>query len=97
MIWYNKRKEREAVKLLSRKENKQTKMFFGTLEELMPKEHFLRDLDNTVDFNFIYEKVKLLYSNTGRPSVDPVVLVKMLLLGYLYGIESERSLSKKSV
>ena len=70
-------------------------MFFGTLEELMPKEHFLRDLDNTVDFNFIYEKVELLYSNTGRPSVDPVVLVKMLLLGYLYGIESERKLEQE--
>ena len=81
--------------MLSRKENKQTKMFFGTLEELMPKEHFLRDLDNTVDFNFIYEKVELLYSNTGRPSVDPVVLVKMLLLGYLYGIESERKLEQE--
>ena len=39
--------------MLSRRENKQIKMFFGSLEELMPKEHFLRDLDNTVDFDVI--------------------------------------------
>ncbi len=70
-------------------------MFFGTMEEIMPKEHFLRDLDRLVDFNFIYEKVESLYSNTGRPSVDPVVLIKMLLIGYLYGIESERKLEQE--
>ena len=58
----------------------------------MPEKHFLRDLDRLVDFDFVYEKVEALYSRTGRPSVDPVVIVKMLLLGYLYGIGSERKL-----
>lgn len=81
--------------MLNRNENKQMKIFFGTLDELMPKEHFLRDLDNIVDFNFIYNKVETLYSNTGRPSIDPVMLIKMLLLGYLYGIESERKLEQE--
>ncbi len=78
-----------------KKNNKQMKMFFGTIDEIMPKEHFLRNLDRLVDFNFIYEKVESLYSNTGRPSVDPVVLIKMLLIGYLYGIESERKLEQE--
>lgn len=81
--------------MLNRNENKQMKIFFGTLDELMPKDHFLRDLDNIVDFNFIYNKVESLYSKTGRPSIDPVVLIKMLLLGYLYGIESERRLEQE--
>lgn len=70
-------------------------MFFGTIEDLMPKEHFLRDLDRLVDFEFVYEKVEHLYANTGRPSIDPVVIVKMLLLGYLYGIDSERKLEQE--
>lgn len=48
-----------------------------------------------VDFNFIYDKVEALYSNTGRPSVDPVMLIKMMLIGYLYGIESERKLEQE--
>jgi len=71
------------------------KMCLVTLDELMPQEHFLRDLDRCVDFNFIYDKVEALYSNTGRPSVDPVMLIKMMLIGYLYGIESERRLEQE--
>jgi len=63
-----------------------------TIEELMPEKHFLRDLDKYVSFDFIYEKVAHLYSSTGRRSVDPIVLVKMLLIGFLYGIDSERRL-----
>ena len=58
----------------------------------MPKEHFLRDLEKYVDFRFIYDKVKDLYSNKGSPSIDPVMIIKMLLIGYLYGIDSERKL-----
>lgn len=81
--------------MLNRNENRQMKMCFVTLEELMPQEHFLRDLDRCVDFNFIYDKVEALYSNTGRPSVDPVMLIKMMLIGYLYGIESERRLEQE--
>lgn len=81
--------------MLNRNENRQMKMCLVTLDELMPQEHFLRDLDKCVDFSFIYDKVETLYSNTGRPSVDPVMLVKMMLIGYLYGIESERRLEQE--
>lgn len=70
-------------------------MILHTLEDLMPKEHFLRDLDAAVDFSFIYDKVEDLYASSGRPSVDPVVLVKILLIGYLYGIPSERKLEQE--
>ena len=80
--------------MLKRAESKQMKMSFVTLEELMPQEHFLRDLDRLVDFDFIYDKVADLYSNTGRPSIDPVVMIKMLLIGYIYGIDSERKLEQ---
>ena len=72
----------------------QQKMLCITLESLMPEKHFLRDLDRLVDFDFVYEKVETLYSHTGRP-VDPVIVVKMLLLGYLYGIDSERKLEQE--
>ena len=47
--------------MLKRAESKQMKMSFVTLEELMPQEHFLRDLDRLVDFDFIYDKVADLY------------------------------------
>lgn len=81
--------------MLKKSENKQMKMSFVTLENLMPQEHFLRDLDRLVDFDFIYDRVADLYSNTGRPSIDPVVLIKMLLIGYIYGIDSERKLEQE--
>lgn len=81
--------------MLSKSKGKQSKFICMTIEDLMPEEHFLRDLDRYVDFSFVYEKVKNLYSETGRPSIDPVVIIKMLLIGYLYGIESERRLEKE--
>ena len=70
----------------------QPKIQFCTIEDLMPQEHFLRDVVAAIDFNFIYEKVEHLYSGTGRPSIDPVIIVKILLIGYLYDIFSERKL-----
>jgi transposase len=81
--------------MLRRAEPRQMKMAFVTLDELMPETHFLRDLDRLVSFDFIYDKISDLYSSTGRPSVDPVVLIKMLLIGYLYGIDSERRLEQE--
>ena len=67
--------------MLRTEEGKQLKIFCGSIEDLMPKEHFLRDLEKYVDFRFIYDKVKDLYSNKGRPSIDPIMIIKMLLIG----------------
>ena len=55
-------------------------------ESLVPKDHLLRKVDAAVGFNRIYEMVEPLYSEeNGRPSVDPVVLFKMVLIQHLYG------------
>jgi transposase len=60
---------------------------------MVRKDHLLRKVKKYIDFSFILEKTRHLYSpDNGRPSVDPTVLFKMLLLGYLYGIRSERRL-----
>ena len=82
--------------MLTKNNGKQDKIILTTLEQLMPQNHFLRDLDKYVDFSFIYEKVPHMYSNFGRPSVDPVIFVKMLLLGFLYGIDSDRRFEKET-
>ncbi len=66
------------------------------MEDLVPKNYFLRKVDAGIDFGFIYEKVRDLYSsNNGGPSIDPVVLVKYLLIGLIYGIESERRIEQE--
>ena len=66
-----------------------------TIEDLVPQDHFLRDLDAAVDFSFIYDEVREYYcANNGRPGIDPVVMVKYLLLGYIYNIPSERQIEE---
>ena len=70
----------------------QPKLQFCTIEDLMPKEHFLRDVYNAINFDFIYDRVEHLYSAVGRPSIAPVIIAKIFLIGYLYDIASERKL-----
>lgn len=65
-------------------------------EELVPQNHILREIDAAVDFSFIYELTKDMYSNeTGRPSVDPIVLFKIVIIQYLFGIKSMRQTIKE--
>jgi len=65
------------------------------MEDLVPENHLLKLIDKHVDFSFIRAKMRDLYSHTGRPSIDPEVLIRMLLVGYLYGITSERRLCEE--
>ena len=62
------------------------------MEMMIPQNHLLRKIDRMVGFEFIYELLAPYYPSNGRPSVDPVSMFKMLLVGYLYGIKSERRL-----
>lgn len=67
-----------------------------SIELLVPANHLLRKIDAAVDFAFIRERVRHLYcADNGRPALDPVVRFKLLLLGYLYGVRSERQLMRE--
>lgn len=62
-----------------------------SIEDLVPQDHIIRDIDRAINLDFIYDEVKDLYSaDIGRPSVDPVVLFKIVLLQYIFGIRSMR-------
>jgi transposase len=75
---------------------KQVRSEFVCIEDLVPTDHLLRQIDKHIKFGFIYDKTKGLYSeNKGRPCLDVVLLFKMMLLGYLYGIRSERELERQ--
>ena len=67
-----------------------------SLDSAVPPDHLVRQLDRCVDFGFIRPLVRPLYSHTGQPSVDPVVLFKLALLGYLYNIRSERQMCEEA-
>ncbi len=83
--------------LLSKKADEHRKQVsIVCIEDLVPKNHILRDIDKAIDFYFIYDEVKDLYSDeTGRPSVDPVVLFKIILVQYTFGIRSMRQTMKE--
>ena len=82
--------------MMTIQENLQTSMFSVTLEEIVPNDHFLRKLDKLVDFGFVYDELAPYYcANNGRPSTDPVVIIKSLLIAFLYGIQSERRLEQE--
>lgn len=82
MLNRNIKKSREQVQLVS-------------IDELVPKEHLLRDIERSIDFSFIYEIVADKYSaNQGRPSLDPVMLIKIPMIQYLFGIKSMRQTIK---
>ena len=66
-----------------------------SIEDLVPKDHLVRKLDAAIDYNFIYPLVEHLYSDIGRPSVDPVVLFKMTFIQYVFGIRSMRQTIKE--
>ena len=79
--------------MLKRQSEQQSRMEVVVLGDLVPANHLLRKIDKAIDFNFIHDKVKHLYcEDNGRPAIEPVVLFKMLFIGYLFGIRSEQRL-----
>ncbi len=66
--------------------------YYFRLQDQIPEDHLLRLIDSHIDFSFVREQLRDFYSPMGRPSIDPEVLLRLLLVGYLYGITSERRL-----
>ena len=79
--------------MLKESNGNQLKYEFVTIENLVPENHLLRKIDKVIDFSFINEICKPYYClDNGRPAIEPEVLFRMLFIGYLYGIRSERRL-----
>jgi len=74
----------------------QEPLFFGfSLERHVPTDHMLRSIDRFVDLDGVRAHLRPLYSSIGRPSIDPELLIRMLLVGYCFGIRSERRLCEE--
>ena len=80
---------------MMKKQTGQIQMVILDIDSMVPESHLLRQIKNCVNFDFIYEKTVPYYSKVERKSIDPVILIKMLLIGYLYGIKSERRLGEE--
>ena len=76
-------------------DKKREQVMFFSMDDMVPKDHLLRLIEQSIDFSFIYDLVKDRYSSDiGRPSIDPVMLIKIQLIQCLYGIRSMRQTIK---
>ena len=75
---------------MTKRLNKQFSNEFINIEEMIPENHFLRVIEKHFDWNFIYDEVEKLYSKLGRKSIDPVVLIKIHILKFLFNEDSLR-------
>jgi len=81
---------------MGQRQVEQVALFYEfSLERYVPVTHSLRSIERFVDLSDVRSHVAPFYSSTGRPSVDPELLVRVLLVGYCYGIRSERRLCEE--
>nr|WP_255547700.1 IS1182 family transposase [Crassaminicella indica] len=82
--------------MLTKNNGYQNRIETVMIENLVSEDHLLRKINKYINFSFIYDLVEDKYClDNGRPSIDPVVLFKMMFIGYLYGIRSERRLMEE--
>ncbi len=79
--------------MMGREDDDQDQLFYQfNLDELVPEDHLLRYIDRVLDLKGLRAHLGPFYSHTGRPSIDPELMIRMLLIGYCFGIRSERRL-----
>tara|TARA_R110000737_G_scaffold183923_1_gene207388 strand:+ start:211 stop:612 length:402 start_codon:yes stop_codon:yes gene_type:complete len=79
--------------MMGRLEKGQDQLFYDVcLEKLVPPDHMARKLDAIVDLSWVARDLAPFYSHTGRPSIDPELMLRMLIVGYVFAIRSERQL-----
>ena len=82
--------------MMGPKQEAQAALFYEfSLEHHVPQDHLLRSIDRFVDLSDIRQYLTEFYSHTGRPSIDPELLIRMLLVGYCSGIRSERRICEE--
>ena len=89
-LWYNR--VEGAREMMTRNGGRnRDQIEFTSLEELVPEDHLVRKLENAIDWSFIYELVENSYcEDNGRPSLDPVILIKLAVIQFMFGIRSMR-------
>jgi transposase len=82
--------------MMGRQDDGQGEFLYNfNLDDFVPQDHLLRQIDRFLDFDELRAHLKPFYSHTGRPSIDPELMIRMLVIGYCYGIRSERRLCEE--
>ena len=76
---------------MGRREGGQEQFFYAfDLHKVVPPDHLVRQIDSVIDLSWVHKELAPYYSDTGRPSIDPVLMIRMLIVGYVFAIRSER-------
>ena len=79
--------------MMGRRERGQGQFFYAfDLDKVVPADHLVRQIDGVLDLDWVHKELAPYYSHTGRPSIDPVLMIRMLIVGYVFAIRSERQL-----
>lgn len=82
--------------MMGRRAQDQEQLFYSfNLEEAVPEDHLVREIAAVLDLNWVYEALAPHYATIGRPSIDPVLMIRMLIVGYVFAIRSERALCRE--
>ena len=65
------------------------------LDDVVPDDHLVRDISAVLDLSWVHAELAPYYPKIGRPSIDPVLMIRMLIIGYVFGIRSERLLCRE--
>ena len=81
--------------MMGRQGNGQGQFFYAfDLDKVVPSDHLVRQIDSILDLSWVHKELAPYYSHTGRPSIDPVLMIRMLIIGYVFAIRSERALCR---
>ena len=79
--------------MMGRRKDGQDQFFYCfDLDEVVPPDHLVRQINAVLDLDWVHKELAAYYSYTGRPSIDPVLMIRMLIVGYVFAIRSERRL-----
>jgi transposase len=79
--------------MMGRRQGGQGQFFYSfDLDQVVPADHLARQIDSVLDLGWVHKELAPYYSHTGRPSIDPVLMIRMLIVGYVFAIRSERQL-----
>ncbi len=81
--------------MMGRQGDGQGQFFYAfDLDKAVPPDHLVRQIDGILDLSWVHKELAPYYSHTGRPSIDPVLMIRMLIIGYVFAIRSERALCR---
>ena len=96
MIPFFWRDSRQGADMMGRRNQDQGQLFYEfRLDDAVPDDHLVRKISALLDLSWVYAELAPHYSEIGRPSIDPVLMIRLLIIGYVFAIRSERQICRE--